>query len=364
MMTSESMTVPKVAAVSITTNERSCASSHKIMSIELGRVVAISAVLVLHCHPFTGYWKIGDTPWFGYIFDQLTRFAVPLFFLISGYLLQPKLEANPVRALKAYCTPLLKVFLVWSVISLLLPLRWNVVADAGYLAERMGYWGYLSKAPLNSLLEGGLVHLWFIPALIMAVAIGVLLARTNKLAWFIPVGLLLYVYGVLAGSYEVVTDLWSPFVTRNGPFFSTLLFAVGVMIRKYSLAIRSRYAVALLTCGALMHFGEAFWLHQHGQMFNANDYLFGTALWGIGCFFLLLANPNWGNNSLIRSLSPFVLAIFVAHLPMMLVMKNIFGLSGFSGLSADLFVIVSTAVVTLLLIKAIEEAGLARWLFR
>ena len=336
----------------------------KINSIELGRVIAILAVLALHCHPFLGYWTIDDTPWVGYIFNQLTRFAVPLFFLISGYLLQPKLTANPATVLKSYSLPLLKVFVVWSIICLLIPLRWNVVINAGYFVERLGYWSYLGRTPLNSLLEGGLVHLWFIPALIMAVAIGALLARVNKLAWFIPIGLLLYVYGILAGSYAVLTDLWSPVVTRNGPFFSTLLFALGFATRKYSLALSSRYALALLVCGSVLHFGEAFWLHQHGQVFSTNDYLFGTALWGVGCFLLLLANPNWGNNQLIRSLSPYVLAIFVAHLPVALIMKNVAGLGELDGLGADLFVLSATVIVTLLLIKAAEKMGLVRWLFR
>ncbi|MCV6069875.1 hypothetical protein OFP26_30320, partial [Escherichia coli] len=71
----------------------------------------------------------------------------------------------------------MKIWLVWSVISLLMPFQWQVVAEAGYLAERQGYCEYLASAPLNSLLEGGLVHLWFIPALVIAVAIIACLVR-------------------------------------------------------------------------------------------------------------------------------------------------------------------------------------------
>lgn len=107
--------------------------------------------------------------------------------------------------LRRYCSPLLRVFVVWSVISLLMPFNFQVLAEHGYLAERQGYWGFLAQTPLNSLLEGGLVHLWFIPALILAATITACLAKAKRLEMLIPLAFVLYVYGVLAGSYQVVT---------------------------------------------------------------------------------------------------------------------------------------------------------------
>ncbi len=50
----------------------------------------------------------------------------------------------------------------------------------GYLQEKMGYWQYLSENPINSLFEDGLVHLWFIPALICAVIVIAFFIRFNK----------------------------------------------------------------------------------------------------------------------------------------------------------------------------------------
>lgn len=61
----------------------------KIASLELGRVIAMLAIIALHCQLFTTYWFLDDEPWVAYLFNQSTRFAVPLFFLISGYLIQP-----------------------------------------------------------------------------------------------------------------------------------------------------------------------------------------------------------------------------------------------------------------------------------
>lgn len=336
----------------------------KIHSIELGRLIAIFAILAMHCQMFLTYWQIDETPWFGYIFNQATRFAVPLFFLISGFLIQPKLCDAPQKTLRAFCTPLLRIFIVWSVICLAMPFNLGVVMEHGYLAERQGYWGFLAQTPVNSLLEGGLVHLWFLPALMIAAAITAGIVAINKKALLLPIGVALYCYGVLAGSYENITHLWSPFFTRNGPFFSTLLFAVGFMIRDKQISLSSGRALALALIGAGIHFAEAFFLTGYEQAFNANDFLFGTLFWGVGCFLWLLANPNIGKLSWVDSMAKYVLPIYVTHLPMIIVMMNITGMVGLSGLAKDMTILFGTITLTMLLVIGLSKTPLYRWLYR
>ena len=109
-------------------------STH-IASLELGRVVAILAIIGLHCQMALSYALIDEVPWVGYTLNQAARFAVPLFFLISGYLIQPKLTRSPWETLTSYSKPLLKVWLAWSIISLLMPFNLGKVMEVGYLAE-------------------------------------------------------------------------------------------------------------------------------------------------------------------------------------------------------------------------------------
>ncbi|MEF1291493.1 acyltransferase [Vibrio sp. M260118] len=336
----------------------------KIQSIELGRVVAILAITAMHCQIFMSYWHIEDTPWIGYIFNQTTRFAVPLFFLVSGYLIQPKLVANPMATVKRYTAPLLKIFIVWSVICLAMPFNWGALAEHGYLAERQGYWDYLGQTPLNTLLEGGLVHLWFIPALIIAAIIGALLQKFKQSELFIPLGIALYVYGILAGSYQGLTEFWAPFFTRNGPFFSTLLFAVGFTIRQQSIKATSKQALSLALVGMAIHFGEAYVLNQYDQPFNANDFLFGTVLWGTGCFMWLMSKPELGSNTWLTKQAKYVLPFYVAHLPMAIVMMNIAGIFGLDNFAKDMTVVFGTIALTFLLIKGLEKTPAYRLLFR
>lgn len=338
--------------------------SNKIQSIELGRVLAILAIAAMHCQMFISYWQIDETPWIGYIFNQSTRFAVPLFFLISGYLIQPKLVASPIETLRSYVSPLLRVFIVWSGITLVMPFNLATVMESGYLAERQGYWGYLVQNPLNSILEGGLVHLWFIPALICAAFIAALLAKFNKLSLFIPIAVLLYLYGVLAGSYQVVTEVPSPFFTRNGPFFSTLLFAIGFVIRQRGISMTATQASLLAIIGMTLHLFEAWILTGFSQPFNANDYLFGTVLWGSGCFMWLLAKPTLGQGMWLTAQAKYVLPLYVAHLPMIIVMMNISGILALSGFAKDMSLLFGATVLTFLLVKGLEKTPLYRHLFR
>tara|TARA_Y100001956_G_scaffold32749_1_gene32098 strand:- start:3018 stop:4040 length:1023 start_codon:yes stop_codon:yes gene_type:complete len=339
-------------------------SHQKIISIEFGRVVAILAIVAMHCQMFLTYWQYDGTPWLGYLFNQTTRFAVPLFFLISGYLIQPKLIVDPISTLKQYLSPLLRIFIVWSVICLLMPFNFQVVFEQGYLVEREGYWQFLAESPLNSILEGGLVHLWFIPALMCAAIITGILAKLDKLVLLLPISVGLYVYGVLAGSYLTLTELWTPFFTRNGPFFSTLLFAIGFVIRQRGITATSQQAAMLALFGMAIHFAEAAWLYQFDQPFNANDFLFGTALWGTGCFFWLLSKPELGKGLWLTSLAKFVLPIYVAHLPIIILMMNVAGFNELTDLPKDGLVLVGSLATTLLLVFGLSKTPLYRWLFR
>ena len=339
-------------------------TNKKIASLEFARIIAMLAIVGLHCQMALSYWLWDDVPWVGYILNQMSRFAVPLFFLISGYLIQPKLSTNPIGTVKRYSKPLIRIWVVWSVICLLVPFQWQTVSNAGYLAERQGYWGYLMQSPINSLLEGGLVHLWFLPALVMAVALIACLVRVKLSQLLLPIALLLYVYGVLAGSYSTLTELPSPFFTRNGPFFSTLLVVLGYLIREKQWLWSHNSALRMIILGIGLHFAEAYWLTQHNVVFNSHDCLFGTVIWSLGIFMWLLARPNFGNMPWVLKWSPNILGIYVSHLLMIIVMMNVAGILGLQDLAKDAFIYSTTIIATLLLVKGIDASPLRKLLLR
>ncbi|MDW3081559.1 fucose 4-O-acetylase, partial [Vibrio sp. 1403] len=180
----------------------------------------------------------------------------------------------------------------------------------------------------------------------------------------LPTAVLLYVYGVLAGSYEPLTDLPAPFFTRNGPFFSTLLVVFGYLIREKQWLWSRNNTIRLILLGMALHFGEAYWLMQYDVAFNSNDFLFGTVIWSLGVFMWLLVHPNFGNMSWVFKWAPSVLGVYVSHLLVIIVMMNIAGFLGLQDLAKDAFLFPATLIVTLLLVRAIEASPLKKVLLR
>ncbi|MFS1429459.1 acyltransferase family protein, partial [Vibrio splendidus] len=238
------------------------------------------------------------------------------------------------------------------------------VEEFGYLGEREGYWGFLMNTPLNSFLEGGLVHLWFIPALVCAVLIIALLVELKLNKLLLPIAIALYGYGVLAGSYATLTGLEAPFFTRNGPFFGTLMVTLGFLIRQNQWKVSSTKALGLLALGMLIHFAEAAWLTTFDVGFNMNDFLFGTALWGMGVFMWLLANPNMGNYAWVRAISNRMLGIYVSHLLIIIVLFNVCGVFGITELAKDVTVFFGTVLLSFGLVAGIEKTPLRHVLLR
>jgi surface polysaccharide O-acyltransferase-like enzyme len=333
--------------------------TEKIASFELARVIALLAIISIHCQLFMDYGYIGDEPWLNFITNQAARFAVPLFFLIAGYLIYPKLNKAPYKTAKDYCTPLMVIWLVWSIIHLLLPFNLGVVAEHGYLAERQGYWRYLMESPLNSLFEGGLVHLWFIPSLAIAVFMIAWFVDNKCRKLIIPFAVIIYVYGLIAGSYGVITEVATPIFTRNGPFFSFLMVAIGFEARRNEWSMSATSALLLATVGMLLHFAEAYYLHGYGQVFHLNDFLLGTAIWATGLFFFLLAKPQLGNQPVWLKLGQWVLPIYVVHLLVVIYMNNLVAILKLEKVPADLLIFFGTLIGSVILMVIIEKSPIS-----
>lgn len=123
---------------------------------DLIRVVAIFLVVVIHVSgQLTNVWgKISESQWIiADIYGGTARVCVPLFFMISGYLLLPRSESLRLFYTKRM-TKILIPFVVWS----LLYLGWYCGNHPGTCTPALS-WNLL-------LAQGTYYHLWFLYSLI------------------------------------------------------------------------------------------------------------------------------------------------------------------------------------------------------
>jgi len=150
--------------------------------IDLLRLLAAFAVVALHVYPYAALpvWQ-RESMWL------LARFAVPCFFLISGFFAGPALRRDPGRVLRSLGR-LLGLF---------------ALACAAYLPWSLAR-GVPPAAMLtpNLLTEGTAFHLWFLPALGFALLMLALARHAGRERWLAAasVGLLAaYIAVNLAG---------------------------------------------------------------------------------------------------------------------------------------------------------------------
>ena len=125
-------------------------SRERLWYLDLLRIAATLAIVCLHVSPFVGLdisspdWQIAN------VYNTLCRFAVPVFFMISGALfLSPQHELSPRRIFTKSLPRLLTSFLFWSALY----------AIVYCVSTGKGKWTFL-----NQLLRGH-YHMWYIFAI-------------------------------------------------------------------------------------------------------------------------------------------------------------------------------------------------------
>ncbi|MGU5846813.1 acyltransferase [Aeromonas hydrophila] len=331
----------------------------RISSIECGRVMAIMAVMAIHLSPFSNpfdptLWDGTLYCWLGGVINQICRFAVPLFFLCAGYFLQPALAAgHPLTVALRYCCPLLGLWLAWSLLYVLIPFNPLAAVSEGYLPAMASQWQMQLGDPLNAWWVGGMIHLWFLPALMLAVLILALCqrARLPRLA-------------LLGGSYgpPLLGGEWA-LLTRNGPFFSLLFVALGAELRLRAWQPDARHCALLMVAGMGLYALEAAGLlHFAAVPLNRHDFLLGSLPWALGLFGLLLANPGWGRGSWLERQAPKVLGLYCLHM-MLVVWLMIFGPQG-KQVWWELLKVPALLALSLLGYRLLALGAASRWLLR
>jgi len=196
-------------------------------------------------------------------------------------------------------TKVLSLYALGCVVYALVPLDWLGPLRHGELlsASRTTLHESVSAfraAPVTRLLDGppGGFHLWFLPALACGAGLLALAVRARRERALFVLAVVLFVLGLLGGRYAATSlGIALGVNTRNGPFQSTLLVALGYVLAVRGLPWSSSPRTSsrvwrgplVLACGLLLLALESAWLRARlGALPDA--YSVAVVPLGVGAF--------------------------------------------------------------------------------
>ena len=247
-------------------------------SVDVLRLIGAFAVIVIH---------IGFTraPWEAQI-RLLARFAVPFFFLVSGYFFEKKWKTDGQNAFASTILNLLSIYLVANLVYL--PVN---IATA------------LSKGSpvvlhLPTVLLGTWVHLWFMAAMIVGCLFLwiIFTHRLQKLLPYCSIGF--FALMLLSEAYSFLGFRYNMELART--FLSVPLLYVGMQLSKHEVEKKGNliFFSLLAVLGLAAHMGETLWLYYAKNVaIGKLQFYITTTLMAAGflCLSLKLEmpKPNW-----------------------------------------------------------------------
>ena len=273
--------------------------ANRLGGIDAFRVFALIAVVLLH-----SFQPATDAPLDGGILLYFARWAVPFFFIVSGYFFGLR-DPGTVDGIIKLAKRLTPVILFWLLVYIVYFKKTFVLTDP--------------IAICKYLFTGGMAfHLWFLSALAISGAV-VLCVKRFGLAVLFTVAALLYLFGLGFGAYRELLSLpeipWGnqAFKTRWGPFLGVLFIAAGYYLGRKGVKTSLRTGLYITIFGAFLQLAEAYLIWSNGYDFSY-EFLFGTVPFGIGMFLVAL-NLNEGKFlTMLAPLGQAVLGAYCIHL--------------------------------------------------
>jgi surface polysaccharide O-acyltransferase-like enzyme len=298
------------------------AATPRIMSVDVVRVLAIVFVIVIHAAPFTHGTppvRVGLGWSAATIANQLARFAVPCFLVLSGFFWGRRADtpARLVETTRRMLPRLLVLFVGWSLVFALPFEADRLFRDVphGFLDALQRNVRWIRTHPGTVLLQGTQTHLWFLSSLIGCVTISALWLRRWPLWPLGAIAAALFIASLLAGPYiKSSLGFRVPFNPRNGPGFALLFFVIGAALaRRAPQTVWATYGAALLLAGVLLSAAELSFLRTHHGRSLAQDFVVGTLPTGVGAALLALSDHPWLRRPRLAALGPSVLGIYAVH---------------------------------------------------
>lgn len=298
--------------------------SDRIYSIDAMRIIAMAFIITIHTDPFRGIGVYGDA--INFLIDSSARFAVPFFFVTSGYLFARKTaRRDPVRYFADRAATISSIYVFGLLLSV--PAFLAGTAVRAGIENRDVVNAVVLKltefvSPLALLYYGNSVSeiLWFLPALLFSLAIICSFTVFGAARYLVPISLGLHVVGLLGASYTMFVDV--PFEVRDALFFGFFYTSLGYAL--HSSEWRPRSDRSALFLGATVLFGALHVVERYvlgyvltGETFGhgvyTSSYTIGTVFVTLSLFLFLLSRPTLGARTPLPAWGKYAVGVYVAH---------------------------------------------------
>lgn len=295
--------------------------TERIHSLDTLKGFALMLVFFLHVRwSYVGGPALQES--IGFILMTLSRLAVPLFFLTSGYLLKKKLESEEDETL--YCRRYLRKIGIYYLLgsAIFFGMKLLVFALNSYLnldvASTLELKIFSSDGLYHLLYTGKATgeHLWFLLALFYSVALIYLAYRYDVFEELLGISVILHLTAILSRTYLIQDQL--PIPQDDMLFFGLALTATGFFLKKKEVVNRVNTGLMLETAVAvnILHFTERFLITAVFE--NYTPYFWGnysllTAPAAASLFIYFLARKDIGRNSRINSYGRETIWIYILH---------------------------------------------------
>ena len=306
------------------------------MSLDVLKLIASYFVVFIH-FTFSGLT--------GNIVDALSRFAVPVFFMVSGYFAYgnsaEKLVSKLKNIIKIYFWGAAIYFCFYGILKL---------CDSGIKATIWYGISYFNPAFIFKFIVFNLPrsseHLWFLSALVYVYGLQYFMVRREvKDRVYLCIGVVLLIIHLLLGvglsAFGIVIPI---FVVRNFLFMGYPLFCIGMLIRKNEDSVHKKItckrAMALIVIGVIETVVSYF-------ISGKNELFVGSVLVAVALLIISLKTKDMPVNDKIIRWSQTSTGIYIIHIVVGNIMKRMVSteILLFRNLLPVLVCIISTFVV-------------------
>ncbi|MBC2607422.1 acyltransferase [Pelagicoccus albus] len=300
--------------------------------IDSFRLLACFSVISLHI----GYYRTLPD-WAGVLIRLSGRWAVPFFFIVSGYFLATK--TKPDRCVKS----LIRAGSIFAIASVFLIPLVLVQTDLRHALMKI--------FSIEVITGGTYYHLWFLSALTFCLLFFLACDYWKLSRYFGAFTLISLTSSLVLGVYNP----FEPYGLELGRYVSGIGFIIiGMHLRNSNLGIR--FAICLVVLGFLLQIVEAYGIkHYLGKDPHSPQILIGTIPFAIGMFIIAKSLNFKGSAHLANLGRTHALPVYIFHVYVVWAITEIVLKMGYPPIIRDVLVVPLTFLITLNLSIAVEK---------